>query len=363
MTMQRTRFIFAFVVTLIFATIAAADSPDAGVSLQRSDAGLVPQVEYDSGVVATKPALSFLPADRMPKVKLTVEPKTANVGELIKWQVEIKRRVKDRVHLPAEAIFGGLDVQSKNTSVGAPEGDWITEVFEVNLISFEAGEFVIPSQQLSAVDLNGNIAKLETGTASVEIKSLIANEPEPKIKQDSGTGVEVYVKDYTIVYVGAFLLGAVIIALLTLLGRRLWARRTKGQGPPPPPPRPAEEIVLEKLKVLQSSNYLAEGLFKDFHVSLSEAVREYLGNRYLFHSLDRTTQELICDMKKQNLDPDIFERIIRMLEDTDFVKFARAVSSIDESSRMLDDAFEVVRITTPKSLDSDAVDGVDNEKS
>jgi hypothetical protein len=311
--------------------------------------------------VPEPPATPSLPADRAPSVELKVEPDEVAVGELIEWRAEVRRRVGDRVHLPGGADFGDLEVQGKDREVGEATDDWVVETLEVRLIPFEAGEFEIPAQQLTVVDIEGRIAEIEAPAKAVRVKSLIANEPEPELKPDSGPGVRVFEEDYTPLYVLAVIGGALLIALLTLIGRRLWALRRPRPGPPPPPPRPAEEIALEKLEALRAANYLDLGQHKLFHITLSEAFREYLGNRYRFDSLERATEELRWELRRLGLPRPLFERMIGLLEETDLVKFAKLIPTIGDSEGMLSEAFALVRETTPKPAPTAAPPSADGE--
>jgi hypothetical protein len=299
----------------------------------------------DDAGPAAPPAL---PADRMPTVRLTVEPLEAAIGDPIAWRAVVRRRVGDRVHLPSSADFGGLEVQTRDREVSDPEGDWLEETLSVTLIAFAVDEHEIPPQKLTVVDIEGRIAEIETEAATVTIKSLIANEPEPRLKPDLGPGERVFEKDYTALYVLAVLAGIAAIALLTLLGRWLWSKRRPRPGPPPPPPRPAEEIALEKLELLRSGDQLDQGQHKEFHVLLSETVREYVGNRYGFDSLELSTEEMTAHLRTLRLSQPVFDALTDLLDETDLVKFAKYVPAVDESRRLLDEAFRVVEITTPK---------------
>lgn len=305
--------------------------------------------EGDAGPAEPVPEdLPTLAPDRAPTIELTVEPRQVSVGDLISWELKIRRRVGDRAHLSRSASFGDLEVQGKDASISDPDDDWVEETMTVNLIGFEPGRHEIPAQDITVVDIEGNLAKLKTDPVEVEVKSLIANEPEPDLKPDEGPGIDVYEEDYTLLYVLAVIGGIVVIALLTLLGRKLWSLRGPRPGPPPPPPRPAEEIALEKLEALRDSSYLDEGRHKIFHVILSEAFREYLGNRYRFHSLDRSTEELIAELRAIELERPLFNSILNLLNETDLVKFAKFIPGLEDSRKMLEEAFEVVDMTTPK---------------
>jgi hypothetical protein len=312
-----------------------AEAVDAGVEAPPAP----PPVETD---------LSAIPQDRRPSVKLTVSPTGAAIGEAVVWRAEVRHRVGDRVHMGSDASFGAFEVQDRKVAEGEKDGDWIAEVLEIRLVSFETGALEIPAQAIAVVTDGGAVGQLATEPAKIEVKSLIANEPEPKLKPDLGPGERVFVEDYTPLYVLGAVAAAAAIVLLTLLGRWLWSKRRQRPLPPPPPPRPAEEIALEKLEALRASAHLAEGRFKLFHILLSEAYREYLGNRYRFDSLERSTEELLGELKRRRIERTLFQRTVDFLSETDLVKFAKYVPDAAESSRLLDAAFALVHDTTPK---------------
>lgn len=330
------RVVFAVVLAII-ALPALVGALDAGL---KTDGG-TPRTE-----VQTAPEV---PKDRLPTLTLSVEPKEVSVGEVINWRLEIKHRIGDRVHLSSGASFGKLEARSKDVKKGETAGDWIEEVLEVQLIGFEPGEITIPAQKLTVVDIAGRLKEVETEQSSVTVKSQIANEPEPELKVDQGPGEKVFEKDYTLLWILGILAGAGAVALLTLLGRWLWSKRGPKPGPPPPPPRPAEEIALEKLKALRDSNLLVEGHVKEFHVRLSETIREYLGNRYRFDSLERSTEELVVELRRTAIGKGDFEVTVEFLEETDLVKFAKMIPTLEESRGLLDKSFEFVDKTTPKA--------------
>jgi len=355
--MTRTLSTIALVATALAAAGSAlcADAGpgdrDAGPVAELPDVAAHGAIAEDAGPpAAVEPPTPTIPADRMPTLSLSVEPREAAVGDLITWKAQIRRRVGDRVHLSRAADFGDLEIQGKDDDVSEPVDDWITETLTVRLIAFDPGEHEIPAQTVTVVDIDGNMAVLVADPVPVKIESLIANEPEPALKPDTGPGVPVLEEDYTLLYVLAVIGGIIAVALLTLLGRKLWSMRGPRPEPPPPPPRPAEEIALEKLNALQAAGLLDAGEHKAFHVALSETFREYLGNRYRFHSLDRSTEELVAEIRRLALDQVLFSRVRDLLEDTDLVKFAKFVPDVVSSGSMLAEAFAIVAATTPSQI-------------
>jgi hypothetical protein len=287
------------------------------------------------------------PPDRIPQIDLSVQPTEVTVGEVVYWRLAIARHHDVQVRLGTEASFGGLEVRSKQVSSQEVSGDLVNEVMEVQLIGFEPGEMEIPAQVVTAVDRGGQIEELTTDAVTVSIKSLIANEPEPKLREDMGPGEKVIVKDYLLLWILGVLVGIGFVVATTLLIRRLIAMRRSKSDVFVPPPRPAEEIALEKLTLLRGSALLDEGQVKLFHVRLSEAVREYLGNRYLFDSLELSTEELAVTLRATTIKSDDFDAVGEFLGVTDLVKFAKVVLSREESLDLLDQSVAFVHKTTP----------------
>jgi hypothetical protein len=323
-------------------------SPDKGSEPLSQPAG-----DSDGGVDQGQkkpdtPPPSSVPADRMPTLALKVTPKEVSVGEVITWELQVRRRTEDSVHLGSGADFGNLEIKSKDKTDRPLDKKWALETLTVSLIGFEPGDVTIPGQTLTVVDVNGGIAEVTTDESHVTVKSLIANEPEPALKEDAGPPEKVMEEDYLLLYILGGLAAAALVALLTLLIRKLWARRRPKPEPPPPPPRPAEEIAYEKLNALKRSNLLAEGELKEYHVRLSEAVREYIGNRYGFDSLELSSEELIQAVRKVDISKNEYELILDFLGETDLVKFAKLLPSVAASEDLLEQSFRFVDRTTPK---------------
>jgi hypothetical protein len=109
-------------------------------------------------------------------------------------------------------------------------------------------------------------------------------------------------------------------------------------------------VAFEKLDAVRDGDLLEKGEIKEFHVAVSEAVREYLGGRYGFDSLEMTTEELTEVMTGIAV-RGVTERELRaFLRDTDMVKFAKWRPEESHCREVLDRAYEIVRRTTAAEL-------------
>ena len=68
---------------------------------------------------------------------------------------------------------------------------------------------------------------------------------------------------------------------------------------PGPPPRPAHEIALERLDRLGAYGFLENADNRPFYFAVSEIIRDYLGGRFGFDSLELTTDELMEELRRR----------------------------------------------------------------
>ena len=87
-----------------------------------------------------------------------------------------------------------------------------------------------------------------------------------------------------------------------------------------------------RLARLAASDLLDTGAFAAYYTELSETLREYLGGRFGFDSMDLTTTELTQRLKRVRLEGLILEEVVVMLGDFDLVKFAK-VEPAPEAAR------------------------------
>ena len=146
-------------------------------------------------------------------------------------------------------------------------------------------------------------------------------------------------------YVGGALLAAGLGALVTfLVVRKLRARRGERPGPPP---RPAHEVALERLDRLGAYGFLEDADNRPFYFAVSEVIRDYLGGRYGFDSLEMTTDELIAELKRHAGRELIMGEIQGWLSACDLVKFAKISPTAAEARGALESAIRIVKATRP----------------
>ena len=190
----------------------------------------------------------------------------------------------------------------------------------------------------------GAVRTVSTSPVPIKIASLIANEPEPALK-DGAAPVTVMEPRLWPVYLAGALVAAALGALVAaLIVRRLRARRGERPGPPP---RPAHEVALERLDRLGALGFLENADNRPFYFAISEVMRDYLGGRYGFDSLELTTDELLAELRGKAGRDVMLAEIQGWLIDCDLVKFAKVSPTAAEARGALESAIRIVTATRP----------------
>lgn len=162
-----------------------------------------------------------------------------------------------------------------------------------------------------------------------------------------------------------WILLALLIAGLAVGGYYLWRWYEKRRKPEeeetnPELLRPADEVALEKLDEIKAAKIWKDGKIKQYQTELTDVVREYIGRRFGVQSTEKTSDETLREMetilvKGQRDDVPctkeegkaLYEKLRKMLQLADLVKFAKWHTTPDENEQALTTAYEFVKETTP----------------
>ncbi|HEY2902705.1 MAG TPA: BatD family protein [Polyangia bacterium] len=297
-----------------------------------------------AAVVAAEPA----PDPEAPTVTARVDKTDAHVGDVITLVVTAISKRGIPVNLPSTLEldkFSVLDRKEAESDLG--DGRMRRE-FTLGVAVYETGETQIPAIEVTYLGKGGDVRTAKTDAVPIKIGSVIANDPEPTLK-DAAPPVVVMQRDLLLVYIASGLLAAALGALLAwLILRRLRARASLRPGPPP---RPAHEVALERLDRLGAYGFLENADNRPFYFAVSEVIREYLGARFGFDSLELTTDELMAELRRRTPRELVMGEIEGWLSAADLVKFAKISPSVAEARGTLETAIRIVSATKPRLLD------------
>lgn len=292
----------------------------------------------DAGVQADDP--------QAPTVAARVDRADGRVGDALSLTVTAVSSRMTPVNLPAQLDLAPFSILEK-TEAEKDLGDGrISRTFTLKVAAYEPGELTIPAVEVTYLGAGGAPRTVRTAPVAVKIRSVIANEPEPQLKENAAP-VVVMEENRVPLYVTAGLGAAALGAFVALIIRRRMRNRVNVR--PEPPARPAHELALLRLDRLGAGGFEEGADLRPFYFELSETIRAYLGGRYGFDGLESTTEELLFELGRHLKREVLLVEVNGWLSSTDLVKFAKISPTVMEARGALEAAFRLVESTRPRS--------------
>lgn len=140
-------------------------------------------------------------------------------------------------------------------------------------------------------------------------------------------------------YILLFLSLIALLALIFFMGRK--KNNIKKEEMPVLPP---DITALEKIKRLKRSKLIEQGRIKEYYTILSDIIRAFMKDEYKISALDRTTYELVSELKNKNIFSGKAVMIQNFLLDCDLVKFAKYIPPVEDPDKILNTAEEIINI-------------------
>lgn len=276
-------------------------------------------------------------------------PLETTIGDAIEVILTVSAAASDDVAVP-EQSFEPFEILSKRVTIApSPDGTSKTFTFELELLCFETGIQELGPIRVRVTSASGDLVELDSNSSQVEVRSLLANEPDAQLKPPSEPAV-IEQDDYRLLMILGALLALALGALLAWLFMRWWQKRDRPEPAPPPPPPPWETAFAE-LRALERDrpSAIAEDRTEQWVDAVSDSVRAYLGRRFGFHGLESTTDEIAAQLDLATSLAIAPVEVIGFLGQCDLVKFAKASLADDASHGLIDDALALVDRTRPAS--------------
>jgi len=263
-------------------------------------------------------------------------PARVDVGAIENLVLQIQHPVGTTVVVESPPNTRRAQLIGQDSST-APAGNELKTTLTLRYGFFRTGDTTLPAFRVN-VDSGGKTTHATTTPIQLSVMPVLAAGESLSAPQNP---VEMWVDDYTLLWIGGFLLFLLGLGLVFL-----FVRRRAKQVVEALPPRPPYEIAIEKLLGLESSGLLERGDYMVFYVRLSETLREYLGERYNFPGTELTTTEIALRLAnvKWPLGMELSE-VKNILGSSDLVKFGGMTPDVEQGKALLRRAISVVELT------------------
>ena len=152
------------------------------------------------------------------------------------------------------------------------------------------------------------------------------------------------------------------LALIGLIWLAVWLimRYRRNHNPEFMHKDPAHIVALRKLDKYRGNAMWAPEKQKAFYSGVTDALREYISERYGVGAMEMTTAELFKDLKETDVPKELAAELKELFERADFVKFAKYTASDEDNATVLPMAVKFVTSTYQTDVEGDAVQ--DNAK-
>lgn len=302
------------------------------------------------------------------KTRASLDSTVILIGDQVKLKLEVEfpSNMKVQFPVPSDSLGSTVEiVERKKIDTTKIENNRLKLSQEFIVTSFDTGLHVIQPFKIAVssgtrfdtVKSNATLLKVFT---LPKLDSLMAALKGPiDIKAP-------YEAPVTFKEVAPWILGTLLIAALIFL-ILYYLKQRKNNKPlfrlPQKPKEPAHIIALRKLDHIKDEKVWQQGKTKEYYSEVSDALREYIENRFQINAMEQTTEETITSfrMQKELIDELTFNNLKRILSNADLVKFAKYEPLPDDNNLVLVDAYFFVNQTKVEVVSESNSSGNNNE--
>ena len=271
---------------------------------------------------------------------------TIRIGDQTKLFLSVRQPLKAHVNFPklTDTVVGKVQVVSINkpdTTYDQVDKTVITVTQSYTITSFDAGTYTIPAFSIGS---ETGVAKTKELTLQVETVKVDTTKAIYDIKQPFAvnyTWLDWLRDDWYWIAGPLALIAGIVGLILYLRNRPKPAPVVKVAAPLVPP----DVIAVNKLRELRDKKLWQQDQVKQYHIELSDIIREYLEKRYIIKTHEKTTDEIFEALKRMNITDENRNKLKQILILADLVKFAKEKPLPAENESNLDVAIDFVTNT------------------
>ncbi len=237
--------------------------------------------------------------------------------------------------------FNSLEIVEKGKIDTIPQNGFTLYKQRLLLTGFDSGAFVIPAFTFSAIPQTGNAYTLQTDSFLLTVSTVPVDTSQPFKPIKGIMNVQSDWRDY----LPYMLLGAAILALIAGIIIYLKKRKKKMPVAPPLPAISLQQKTLLELDALEAKQLWQKGKVKEYYISLTDILRDYLEARFRIHAMEQTTDELLSQTARHNQLRKYHDALATILRTADLAKFAKAQPTQPEHIQTLEATRDFVKNT------------------
>ena len=279
------------------------------------------------------------------------------IGDQIEWTLDFSLAPGEsaRISKPGETPVPGVEALGDLTLDTLATKDGTLDLRgRVILTSFDSGSYVLPPLFVLLARADGTVdtlpylgPRLEVTTIPIDTATFQPYDIKGQIRYP------ITFKEM-LPWIGlAILLAALIWALLRWIRYRRQNRDFFGKPVVKDPPH---ITALRSLEKTRAQKLWQNGKQKQFYTQVTDALRQYIADRYDVAAMEQTSSEMFRDLADKDIDPSLFDKMKDLFTTADFVKFAKHTASDQENENAIPTAIRFVNETYMSQIEKEEED-------
>lgn len=276
------------------------------------------------------------------------------IGDQVEWTLDFQLAPGEAVSISkpgAEPVPGvealgemALDTLSDKKGTLSLRG-------RIILTSFDSGSYVLPPLYVLMARADGSIDTLEYTGPRLAVNTIPIDTATFQPHDIKGQIRYPVTFREVIPWVGLALL---VAALIWLLVRWIRLRRQNRDFFGKPVVKdPPHIVALRSLEKTRAQKLWQAGKQKQFYTQVTDALRQYIADRFDVAALEQTSAEMFRDLQDKDIEPELKEKLKDLFTTADFVKFAKHTASDQENENAIPTAIRFVNETYMKEIEKE----------
>lgn len=270
------------------------------------------------------------------------------IGDPIHYTIEVAHPSNRSIQFPQiPETWGDFDILSSVQKTGAAQEDGLrVDSLQLVLAAYKVGDLQIPAVDMDSASSDGATHRLHAPPFSVRVRSLLPQEPAENIApKDVKPVIDLPEPSSGSLATALIAIGAILFVLGFLYLKRKRYHRPEALLPPAAEDLSPESAALQAIeRLLQSRPFAKEP--KLFYVELVVILKIYLEQRYHLKTLERTTREILHDLRTRQQDVRLIDLAHRVFNACDIAKFSTYVPNEKEAQQLVEQAISIVKRET-----------------
>ena len=300
--------------------------------------------------------MGFLPvrAQDDPALRSRISRDSILIGDQIEWSLEFELAPGESARIgqpgaepvPGVEAFGDLRLDTLSTKNGV-----LSLRGHTILTSFDSGSYVLPPLHVLRTRADGTIDTLTYAGPTLEVTTIPIDTATFQPYDIKGQIRYPLTFREVIPWVGlALLIAAMGWLLLRWIRFRRQNRNFFGKPVVQDPPH---IVALRSLEKTRSQKLWQAGRQKQFYTQVTDALRQYIADRYGIAALEQTSGEMFRDLEGKEIEPALLDRMKDLFTTADFVKFAKHTAADEENEQAIPTAVRFVNDTYMQQVETE----------